>query len=67
MSTREFLLGQLARYPASRLQDLRKALYQSTFGCGHLVNDPTAAAAYLRKEAEQGMTAAFSTVQACLG
>ena len=52
MSTREFLLGQLARYPASRLQDLRKALYQSTFGCGHLVDDPPAAAAYLREEAE---------------
>ena len=52
LPTREFLLGQLARYPASRLQDLRKALYQSTFGCGHLIDDPTAAAAYLRKEAE---------------
>ena len=51
-STREFLLDQWTRYPASRLQDLRKALYQSTFGCGHLVDDPSAAAAYLREEAE---------------
>ena len=51
-STREFLLSQVARHPASRLQDLRKALYQSTFGCGHLIDDPSAAAVYLRKEAE---------------
>ena len=52
MSAREFLLDQWARHPASRLQDLRKALYQSTFGCGHLVDDPSAAADWIRREAE---------------
>ena len=52
MSAREFLLDQRARHPASRLQDLRKALYQSTFGCGHLVDDPSAAADWIRREAE---------------
>ena len=51
MSAREFLLDQWARHPASRLQDLRKALYQSTFGCGHLVDDPSAAD-WIRREAE---------------
>lgn len=29
-----------------------KALYQSVFGCGHLVNDPSSAAAYIKTEAE---------------
>lgn len=52
MSAREFLLDQWARHPASRLQDLRKALYQSTFGCGHLVDDSSAAADWIRREAE---------------
>ena len=52
MAAREFLLDQWARHPASRLQDLQKALYQSTFGCGHLVDDPSAAADWIRLEAE---------------
>ena len=56
-STREFLLDQYARYPASRLQDFRKALYQSTFGCGHLVNDPLAAEDWIRREAAESVSA----------
>lgn len=51
VSTRAFLLEHIARYPAARLRDLRKALYQSTFGCGHLVADPSAAAERIREEA----------------
>lgn len=31
-ATREFLRAQMANRPESRLQDLCKALYQSTFG-----------------------------------
>lgn len=50
--TAEFLLEQYRTYPASQPEDLMKALYQSVFGCGHLVNDPSAAAAYIRTEAE---------------
>ena len=53
MSAREFLLDQWARHPASRLQDLRKALYQSAFGCGHLVDDSSAAADWIRREAAE--------------
>ncbi len=54
-STRSFLLDQQARYPLAALQDLRKALYQSVFGCGHLITDPSAAAAGIRAEyAESG-------------
>lgn len=50
-STRAFLLAQCARYPELRPEDLLKGLYQSTFGCGHLVGDPSAAAEYIRREA----------------
>ena len=38
-STEQFLLEQYIGHPASQLQDLRKALYQSVFGCGHLITD----------------------------
>lgn len=51
-ATREFLLAHYAAHPASCLQDLRKALYQSTFGCEHLSADPSAAAERIRAEAE---------------
>lgn len=49
--TRTFLLNHCARYPALRPADLLKALHQSTFGCGHLVRDPSAAAEFIRREA----------------
>ena len=55
--TEQFLLEQLSRHPASQLQDLRKALYQSAFGCGHLVEDPSAAADWIRREAAESASA----------
>lgn len=57
VSTRDFLLSQTATHPLSRMQDLRKALHQSTFGCEHLVRDVSAAAEGIRAEfAETGET-----------
>ena len=54
-STEQFLLEQYARHPASQLQDLRKALYQSVFGCEHLITNTSAAAEGIRREtAEAG-------------
>ena len=50
--TENYLLDQFARYPASQLQDLRKALHQSAFGCGHLVSDVSDAVDRIRSEAE---------------
>ena len=43
-STEQFLLEQYTGHPASQLQDLRKALYQSVFCCEHLITDTSAAA-----------------------
>lgn len=48
-STEQFLLEQYIGHPASQLQDLRKALYQSVFGCGHLITDTSAAAEGIRE------------------
>ena len=41
---RDFLRAHCARYPELALQDVFKALYQSAFGCEHLIADPSAAA-----------------------
>lgn len=50
--TIRLIKDQCARYPDLQIGDLLKALYQSTQGCGHLVKDPSAAAAYIKTEAE---------------
>ena len=50
--TRAFLLAHAVAYPALTLTDLFKALYQSAFGCEHLVADSSAAEAYIAAEAE---------------
>ena len=39
---RDFLRAHCARYPELALQDVFKALYQSAFGCEHLIADPSA-------------------------
>ena len=51
ITTRAFLLAHWNNYPKLQLQDVFKALSQSTFGCGHLIADPSAAAEYIHKEA----------------
>lgn len=51
MNTKEFIIEQCRKYPKMQPNDLYKALYQSVFGCGHLVNDPSAAADFIRREA----------------
>ncbi len=51
MNTKEFILKQANTYPLLQPADICKLLYQSTFGCEHLVADPSAAADYIRKEA----------------
>lgn len=48
--TSEFLLGQCARYPELRPQDLLKTLRQSTFGCGHFPADEAAGLQSPREE-----------------
>lgn len=57
--TKAALLAQNEQYPELRIQDFFKFIYQSSFGCEHLLSDVASAETYIRKEAEsqQGETA----------
>ena len=41
------------KYPKLQVQDLMKYMFQSSFGCEHLIAGPEAAEEYIKKEAEQ--------------
>ena len=47
------LTEQYLDYPALGVRDLFKFIFQSAFGCEHLVSDEKAALAYIRREAER--------------
>ena len=64
---RAFLRAHCARYPALTLQDVCKALYQSAFGCEHLIADPSAAADFIRAEAESSRDCAPEQVEPLCG
>ena len=51
-NTSKHILEHLARYPKSRPQDLFKYLYQSAFGCEHLVASRGDAVSYIKREFE---------------
>ena len=50
-NTRKILLSHFKTYPQLRIEDIFKFLYQSAFGCEHLLPTPEAAAESIRKEA----------------
>ena len=52
-TTYALLKEHFQRYPLLQPQDVLKFLHQSTFGCGHLIASPTAAAEYIRQEMAQ--------------
>ena len=56
---RRRLLRHFEQYPAAELTDLFKYLFQSAFGCEHLVSSPERAIDYIRRE--------FSTVETFYG
>ncbi len=51
--TRAAVLSHCAAYPRLAARDLFKFLYQSTFGCGHMVRTREEAVARIRAEAEE--------------
>lgn len=53
--TAAFLRLHAGRYPLLTLQDIRKALFQSAFGCEHLLADPSAARDYIVREAADAL------------
>ena len=52
-TTFALLKEHFQRYPLLQIEDILKFIHQSTFGCGHLIASPTAAAAYIRQEMGQ--------------
>lgn len=50
--TKSLLLGHRSAHPALLAEDVFKYLYQSTYGCEHLVTDEGRAADYIQKEWE---------------
>ncbi len=65
--TRKALRQQCEKYPKLAVTDLFKFLYQSSFGCEHLISDIAAAKAYIRKEAESACPVEGDLVEALDG
>lgn len=51
--TKRALAEHYKKYPKLQVQDLLKYMFQSSFGCEHLIACPEAAEEYIKKEAEQ--------------
>ena len=51
--TKRALAEHYKNYPKLQLPDLQKYMFQSSFGCEHLIACPEAAEEYIKKEAEQ--------------
>lgn len=51
-NTRALLLEHYRHYPKLQAEDIFKYLYQSSFGCEHLVSDEERALCYIRREYE---------------
>ena len=47
---RSILLAHARRWPQMTAQDAVKLVYQSTFGCGHMIRDESSALAWIRRE-----------------
>ena len=55
--THRALLAHIQVHPRLRPQDVFKFLYQSSFGCEHMVSLPSGAVEYIRREYEGGLCA----------
>jgi hypothetical protein len=51
--TQKLLLAHAKRYPKLQAQDLFKFIFQSSFGCEHLLASPEKAIGYIQSEYEQ--------------
>ena len=50
--TRKLLTEHYRRYPKLDIEDMFKYIFQSAFGCEHLVSDGDAVLSYIRREYE---------------
>lgn len=61
--TRELLIQHCKRYPHFKSEDIFKFLYQSTFGCEHMVRSSECAADYIQKEYDSTLYTEPSTIE----
>lgn len=61
------LIKHYQSYPEMQIRDMFKFIYQSAFGCEHLLSDPSAAIDYIRKEAERCKPHAGELVESLYG
>lgn len=52
-NSRALLLSQYEKFPLLQAEDIFKFLFQSVFGCEHLVSDESAALQYIKREYEE--------------
>ncbi len=65
--TRELLIKHYQRYPKLQIEDIFKYLYQSAFGCEHLVSDEKSALDYIKREYETLSKTALPLVESLDG
>ena len=67
METREKIKAALVchckRYPKLQIRDMFKYIYQSSFGCEHMISSPEAVEDYIRKETEQYVSVAEEVIE----
>lgn len=51
-SIRKLILDHFEKYPLMEIRDIFKLIYQSSYGCEHLVTDENSAVSYIKKEYE---------------
>jgi len=61
--TKAALVRHCKKYPKLQIRDLFKYLYQSSFGCEHMILSPEAVEGYIRKEAEQYVAVAGEVIE----
>ena len=49
-NTQQLLIEHYQTYPKLQAEDIFKYVYQSAFGCEHLVSDPASALNYIKEE-----------------
>ena len=50
MTTRDHLINHYELHPKMEIRDMFKYIFQSSFGCEHLVSDEARALAYIKAE-----------------
>ncbi len=53
--SKELLIGHFEKYPDLQIQDVFKFIYQSSFGCEHMVSSLEKATDYIKNEYEKGV------------